>query len=237
MGAGDLRCIRREAAVMHECENTLWLCMYAASVGTCVWMLWVYLGCPTSVCLPYGNLNHIIFTLVVRLRLYKPCCLRVQCTHNRSHEIIMLLHSHTPLCVSGLYPKALSYAFLTGSCRQWQVTWSECVTGRLLAQPLIHFHEHLPINTRTYSHVWLGVVGAVCSVNIMSSSSVSPFHLKPLKLWSYIFLGNCIFFFFWKFITNIKIYFSAVFFAIFPVTASSCNYILKWVTIKKINEK
>lgn len=115
---------------MHEHENTASLC-----VCTLICMplraLCVYLGCPLSVGLPYGNLNHIIFTPMATS--LKACCLEVQSNHNRSHEIIMLLHSHTPLCVSGFYPKALSHVSQTLSCRQWQVTWHECVTERTVA--------------------------------------------------------------------------------------------------------
>lgn len=56
-------CIRREAAAMHEQENTACLRMRThvcvSENAACI-----YIGCPLSVRLPYGNLNHIIFTLM-----------------------------------------------------------------------------------------------------------------------------------------------------------------------------
>lgn len=56
---GHWRCIRHETAVMYEHVNT-------ASLYThlCVRIYSVYLGCLLCECLPYTNLNRIIFTPV-----------------------------------------------------------------------------------------------------------------------------------------------------------------------------
>lgn len=81
-------CIKREALATHEHIQTLqvFLCTYAR---------------------PY-HMNRLTVIGIVSfpphwLTLCEACCLEVLSTHNRSHQIIMYLHSHTSLCESGFY--------------------------------------------------------------------------------------------------------------------------------------
>lgn len=103
----------------------------------------------------------VISFLVQRLGLYKACCLEVPSTHISSHEIMMSLHSHTLLCVSGFYLKPLSHAQQTLSCRQRQVTWSKCVTGYLASGSL-----STAADVNTYPSICVHGCRCLCGVSV-----------------------------------------------------------------------
>lgn len=138
---------------MHEDENTASLCTHIClrerklsvylvrplSLILCVSLLWKPETYPFS---PWW------------LHLCKACCLEVQSTHNRSHKIIMSLHTHTPLSVSGFCPRALSRVSQAAAGHMermcdWIVT-AVCLCQRPESQLLIQAHEHPPIHSRTH---------------------------------------------------------------------------------------